>query len=1018
MKTNEASALQAKKELQELRGTVLSLVEKPRLDEEPVRTSGASGASLVEVDTMLSRITQMTTTISKEDWILNKLSFAEMHDRELFIEDAHVKTFRWLLYDPSDKNPVTDTKDERASNKTQEKEATGLGYGFEGAPKPGSPPSESRPKDGSVLPEISEAPEAPEALKDRPSQLGVKEKENKERKETRLKFLSWLNSGSGLFYISGKVGSGKSTLMKFLSKESRTKQELEKWAGGKRLVFSQFFFWTSGEPVQRSMEGLYRGILWETLRESPDLMRDVFPRCWDAKFNPTNDRLQDRPFAFSDLVAAFELLIRSKKIFDKHKVCFFIDGLDEFDGDHWELAGWLKMWSNAGDLKICVSSRPHNEFIRTFTNLTQHLRLHELTRQDIQNFVQDEFQHDERFLSVCAQNKRYARLVDALIEKADGVFLWVRLATREILSGMGNSYTISQLQEELNQLPEGLEALFRKMLNSIRKPDRMRAARAFLVMTSWLSFRGINRLVIVHAVIDELSDADYDAALLYSTELGSPVTRDDVERMTHSMQDRLNSRCKGLIQISKQTLFQGKELAYLDFVHRSVYEFLAMRDMRADLLEIAGPSFDPGKFMCMAFLRLLKGSYRLAEKNQIAEPEEGSSQSDGWERQVPFGSYFWLLEKLAMPILVTASLTETAASCSCLKELEVASGLLPKLSVCLPAKPAPTAPVLIQKVMFGLTPIEFLSDSNAVAAQGWAWLALCALYGARRFVLDRASQRPDLLGALTRVDLLLLSSVGALCTQPRASPAVNQALVTSLLERGVSPNWPLSNPSRYVPVIPSFPRAMEKRQTTWTAFLWLVATLLQSRQKMPSDSSTEIACMLIGSYLEFGADPTVVFVGYQIVSPEEGPNRRSADRSSEILVGPTYLDLGQLVEMWDPPNKQDLLALWQHKKQQPPRTPWDMGLNLTRSFWQSKTVPRILQIETESLRSSIFLTAAVVSANELPEVDVSDVERWARTTVGRQWLLETKRRWARITGWREWHLETSRGCMDIWSVQI
>ena len=135
------------------------------------------------------------------------------------------------------------------------------------------------------------------------------------------------------------------------------------------------------------------------------------------------------------------------------------------------------------------------------------------------------------------------------------------------------------------------------MLTSIRKPDLMRAARAFLVMMSGLVFRGMNRLVILHAVIDELSDAGYDATPLYSAALGSPVTRDDVERMTHSMQDRLNSRCKGFIQMSKRTLFQSEDLARLTFIHQSIYEFLAMRDVRAELLQIAGPSFDPAKFI-------------------------------------------------------------------------------------------------------------------------------------------------------------------------------------------------------------------------------------------------------------------------------------------------------------------------------------------------------------------------------------------------------------------------------------
>ena len=47
----------------------------------------------------------------------------------------------------------------------------------------------------------------------------------------RESFVRWLSSGTGIFHIAGKLGSGKSTLMKFLCDHDRTKAELQKWAG-------------------------------------------------------------------------------------------------------------------------------------------------------------------------------------------------------------------------------------------------------------------------------------------------------------------------------------------------------------------------------------------------------------------------------------------------------------------------------------------------------------------------------------------------------------------------------------------------------------------------------------------------------------------------------------------------------------------------------------------------------------------------------------------------------------------
>lgn len=50
-------------------------------------------------------------------------------------------------------------------------------------------------------------------------------------REAERRFLWWLSSGDGIFHIAGKLGSGKSTLMKFLCEHPHTILQLEKWAG-------------------------------------------------------------------------------------------------------------------------------------------------------------------------------------------------------------------------------------------------------------------------------------------------------------------------------------------------------------------------------------------------------------------------------------------------------------------------------------------------------------------------------------------------------------------------------------------------------------------------------------------------------------------------------------------------------------------------------------------------------------------------------------------------------------------
>jgi len=54
---------------------------------------------------------------------------------------------------------------------------------------------------------------------------------------------SWLESGSGIFWIEGKPGSGKSTLMKYIVGRNEVVDILSKWAAPRTAVVASHFFW-------------------------------------------------------------------------------------------------------------------------------------------------------------------------------------------------------------------------------------------------------------------------------------------------------------------------------------------------------------------------------------------------------------------------------------------------------------------------------------------------------------------------------------------------------------------------------------------------------------------------------------------------------------------------------------------------------------------------------------------------------------------------------------------------------
>ena len=66
------------------------------------------------------------------------------------------------------------------------------------------------------------------------------------------------------------------------------------------------------------------------------------------------------------------------------KFCFFIDGIDEYDGDHLEFCMALKDLAESPNIKLSVSSRSWNAFEEPFgDNPLSKIYIHELTRGDI-----------------------------------------------------------------------------------------------------------------------------------------------------------------------------------------------------------------------------------------------------------------------------------------------------------------------------------------------------------------------------------------------------------------------------------------------------------------------------------------------------------------------------------------------------------------------------------------------------------------------------------------------------------
>ncbi|KAH7381016.1 hypothetical protein BKA64DRAFT_226606 [Cadophora sp. MPI-SDFR-AT-0126] len=361
-------------------------------------------------------------------------------------------------------------------------------------------------------------------------------------------FVDWLRTGSNFYWVNGKAGSGKSTLMRYVVDDPRLLNNLKMWSGNTDLDVAAFFFWNSGSTEQRSYVGLLRSLLFEVLKKKMDILPAVFPDEWEdycsslerSRAIGGNWELDDRTWRLPTLKQAFSRLT-DFDISPSNK-CFFIDGLDEYDGDHEAMLDFLRTVTRSPHVKICFSSRPWLVFEDLFKD-SPGIRLQDLTHHDIQLYVSHELESNIKMRDLAKQRPDHAaELVNEIVSKASGVFLWVKLAVKNLLSGLRNRDSISDLRARLRALPAELEGMYAHMLSQIEPAYRSQAFRTFEIYNAMSKqMESVCALELEAAIT-----ADFQSTMDLSL---TDMAADEVKRRNDNIEAHLKSRCAGLLEV-------------------------------------------------------------------------------------------------------------------------------------------------------------------------------------------------------------------------------------------------------------------------------------------------------------------------------------------------------------------------------------------------------------------------------------------------------------------------------------
>ncbi|KAJ4253795.1 hypothetical protein NW762_010189 [Fusarium torreyae] len=266
------------------------------------------------------------------------------------------------------------------------------------------------------------------------------------------RYTTWLKSESKMFWISGKPASGKSTLMKFIACSPLTKESLESWRSGTQILLH--CFWKAGHEMQQNKRGMLLSLIHQVLLDRVDLNGQL----WEEK--PfVRQRWAHSDWALQELDDILRWALQTSR----QAFCIFIDGLDE--SSEFEKLLWLPgkeltvldKIMKLDDVKICISSREEDVFCCYFED-TERLRIHGLTGADIRRFAD----HQLQALPFSSKEDRF-ELLDTVVDRAEGVFLWVTLVLDSVTRGFRLNNDIGHLIQRVERTPTDLKRLFQDM---------------------------------------------------------------------------------------------------------------------------------------------------------------------------------------------------------------------------------------------------------------------------------------------------------------------------------------------------------------------------------------------------------------------------------------------------------------------------------------------------------------------------------------------------------------------------
>ncbi|RSL90982.1 hypothetical protein CEP51_000479 [Fusarium floridanum] len=276
-----------------------------------------------------------------------------------------------------------------------------------------------------------------------------------------LHYQAWLAGESRLLWISGGPGRGKTVLSLFLNEEVEKLCETTE----DRLLF--YFCRFQDERYNKTINVL-RSLIYQILKFSVD-----GPEVQQAlEYFDAPEKVQFALSSFECLWTVLEKLLAQPGL---PRIFCIIDGVDECHSSHQlvaKLYDYCKSQARKNDstgLRLAMIGRDLEE-LDAFPGIKVDPDNEEDVNEDVKTFISSSLEPLARIQGF--DDDIRSRVKKSLLERAEGIFLWVSF----VIDELSRKKTCVEILETLHALPKGLHPIFARMLHNIDSGQRQTSA--------------------------------------------------------------------------------------------------------------------------------------------------------------------------------------------------------------------------------------------------------------------------------------------------------------------------------------------------------------------------------------------------------------------------------------------------------------------------------------------------------------------------------------------------------------